>query len=55
MTQELFSPRLFTAYRFAMQTHKEDQKQKRKGKDVPYIVHPMAVALILARAGVGVL
>lgn len=26
-------------------------RQDRKGKDVPYIAHPMAVAILLARAG----
>lgn len=39
------------AIRFAVQTHEIDQKQRRKGKDVPYIVHPMTVGLILASAG----
>lgn len=35
---------------FAIEVHKE---QKRKGKDIPYIVHPLGVALILARTGAG--
>lgn len=39
------------AVALAIQTHEIDQKQKRKGKDVPYIVHPLAVGLILAKAG----
>ncbi|MFZ2682050.1 MAG: HD domain-containing protein [Patescibacteria group bacterium] len=39
------------AIELAIQTHEVDQKQKRKGKDIPYIVHPLAVGLILARAG----
>ncbi len=33
---------------FATEVHKT---QKRKGKDVPYITHPLAVAMILARVG----
>jgi len=34
------------AVRFATEVHRT---QKRKGKDIPYITHPMAVALILSR------
>src|SRR3989338_4734561 len=37
------------AVELALQTHEINQKQKRKGKDIPYIVHPLAVGLILAR------
>ena len=36
---------------FSIQVHETDQKQKRKGKDIAYIVHPLSVGLILARAG----
>jgi (p)ppGpp synthase/HD superfamily hydrolase len=39
------------AIRFAIKTHEFDQKQKRKGKDIPYITHPLSVGLILAMAG----
>ena len=39
------------AINFATKTHEIDQKQKRKGKDIPYIVHPLTVGLILAYAG----
>lgn len=39
------------AIRFAITTHEILQKQKRKGKDIPYITHPLTVGLILARAG----
>lgn len=49
----VFSPRIRRALRFATKTHEVYQKQKRKGKDVPYITHPLTVALILARAGAG--
>src|SRR3989344_1695393 len=39
------------AIRFSIKTHEVYQKQKRKGKDIPYITHPLIVGLILARAG----
>src|SRR3990167_1929019 len=41
------------AIRFSIKTHEVYQKQKRKGKDIPYITHPLIVGLILARAGAG--
>jgi len=39
------------AIKFAVKTHEVYQKQKRKGKDVSYIVHPLAVGILLARIG----
>lgn len=39
------------AITFATQVHEIDQKQKRKGKDIPYITHPLTVGLILSQAG----
>ena len=39
------------AIKFAVKTHEVYQKQKRKGKDVSYIVHPLAVGIFLARIG----
>lgn len=36
---------------FSFKTHEIYQKQKRKGKDVPYIVHPLMVGMTLARVG----
>ena len=47
----LYSSRVQQAIRFSIKTHEVYQKQKRKGKDVPYITHPLTVGLILARAG----
>lgn len=41
------------AIKFSIKTHEVDQKQKRKGKDIPYITHPLTVGLILACAGAG--
>lgn len=39
------------AIQFATKTHEIYQKQKRKGKDIAYITHPLAVGLILSLAG----
>lgn len=39
------------AIKFATKTHEVYQKQKRKGKDIAYITHPLTVGLILAYAG----
>src|SRR3989338_5714089 len=39
------------AIRFSIKTHEIYQKQKRKGKDIPYIIHPLTVGLILSRVG----
>jgi len=36
---------------FATKTHEVYQKQKRKGKDIAYITHPLTVGIILAYAG----
>ncbi len=48
---EAYPEKVQKAVRFALKTHEVDQKQKRKGKDIPYITHPLTVGLILARAG----
>jgi hypothetical protein len=47
----LFTHKISQAIKFATKTHEVYQKQKRKGKDIPYITHPLTVGLILARAG----
>ena len=47
----LYSHKISHAIRFSIKTHEVYQKQKRKGKDIPYITHPLVVGLILARAG----
>lgn len=39
------------AIKFATKTHEVYQKQKRKGKDVSYITHPLTVGIILSRIG----
>jgi (p)ppGpp synthase/HD superfamily hydrolase len=43
-----FSPRLDAALVFAARAHRE---QVRKGSDIPYIIHPVQVSLILLRHG----
>lgn len=45
------SPRLQDAIHFALDVHETQQHQKRKGKDVPYIVHPLNVGILLAQVG----
>ncbi len=47
----LYTQKIQHAIRFALKTHEGYQKQKRKGKDVPYIVHPLTASIILASAG----
>lgn len=43
--------RIIKAIKFATKTHEVYQKQKRKGKDIPYIIHPLTVGIILAQIG----
>src|SRR5882724_9454492 len=47
----IYSEQIQKAIRFSTKTHEVYQKQKRKGKDIPYITHPLIVGLILSRAG----
>ena len=47
----IYTLRIQKAIQFAIKTHELDQKQKRKGKDVPYVTHPLSVGLILANIG----
>ncbi len=47
----IYSLAIQKALRFSIKTHEVYQKQKRKGKDIAYITHPMTVGMILARAG----
>lgn len=39
------------AIKFATKTHEVYEKQKRKGKDIAYITHPLTVGLILSATG----
>ena len=47
----LYTRKIQDAIYFAVKTHEIYRKQKRKGKDVPYITHPLIVGMILAQAG----
>jgi len=47
----LYTKLIKKAISFSTRVHEIDQKQKRKGKDIAYIVHPLSVGLILAKAG----
>jgi len=47
----IYTPKIQRAIRFAIRVHEQYQKQKRKGKDVPYVVHPLIAGMILSRIG----
>jgi len=47
----IYTQKIQNAIYFSVKTHEVYQKQKRKGKDIPYIAHPLIVGLILAHAG----
>lgn len=47
----IYTKKIRSAIRFAIKTHEIYQKQKRKGKDVAYISHPLTVGIILASTG----
>jgi (p)ppGpp synthase/HD superfamily hydrolase len=44
-----YSQKIKAAIHTAIRVHELDQKQKRKGKDIPYITHPLIVGMILSR------
>jgi len=46
-----YLPKIQKAIKFSIKTHEVYQKQKRKGKDIAYITHPLTVGTILAAAG----
>ena len=47
----IYTRKIQKAIRFAIKTHEGYQKQKRKGTDVPYIVHSLSVGLLLSLSG----
>ncbi|TAJ13522.1 HD domain-containing protein [Patescibacteria group bacterium] len=47
----IYTKKIKDAVKFSIKTHQVYQNQKRKGKDIPYITHPLTVGLILACAG----
>lgn len=46
-----YTPKIQRAIKFSIKTHEVYQKQKRKGKDISYITHPLTVGLILSLVG----
>jgi (p)ppGpp synthase/HD superfamily hydrolase len=46
----IYTEKIRKAIKFAIKTHDVYQKQKRKGKDIAYINHPLTVGLILSLA-----
>lgn len=47
--ERAYSPRLQEAIQLALTVHEIDQKQRRRSRDLPYITHPLTVAIILSR------
>lgn len=47
----IYTSLIRNAINFSITIHEIQQKQKRKGKDIPYLTHTFTVGLILARAG----
>ncbi len=47
----IYTDAIRRSIKFSVKTHEVYQKQKRKGKDVAYITHPLTVGIILTRAG----
>jgi len=47
----IYTTKIQKAVEYAIKIHEVDQKQKRKGKDIPYITHPLTVGLILSISG----
>jgi len=45
----IYTPLIHRAIEIAIKVHELDTKKKRKGKDIPYITHPLIVGMILAR------
>jgi (p)ppGpp synthase/HD superfamily hydrolase len=46
----IYTDKIRRAIKFASKTHNQYQQQKRKGKLIPYITHPLTVGLILSLA-----
>lgn len=47
----VYNLRIKNAIRFSIKTHEVYQKQKRKGKDIAYVTHPLTAGIILAMTG----
>jgi (p)ppGpp synthase/HD superfamily hydrolase len=46
-----YTQKIQFAIKFAIKTHEVYQHQKRKGKEIAYIVHPLTVGIILSTMG----
>lgn len=46
----IYTSKIQKAIKFATKTHEVYQKQKRKGKDIAYITHPLTLGIILSQA-----
>lgn len=49
----IYTYKIKQAVQLATEAHEINQKQKRKGKDIAYITHPLTVGLLLSQAGAG--
>ena len=49
----IYTEKIKKAVNFSIKVHEIDRHQKRKGKEVSYITHPLTVGLILSQAGAG--
>jgi len=47
----IYTKKIQDAIHFSIAVHEEPVKQKRKGKEVPYVTHPLTVGLIISLAG----
>lgn len=47
----IYTRNIEKAIKFAGKTHNHYQQQKRKGKNIPYISHPLTAGIILSLAG----
>lgn len=47
----VYTEKVRRAIKFAAKTHNHYQNQKRHGKEIPYITHPLTAGIILSRAG----
>jgi len=47
----IYTKKIQKAIKFASKTHNQYQQQKRKGKEIPYIAHPLTAGIILSLAG----
>ena len=50
MLHQIYSQKIQKAIHLAITTHEVHEKQKRKGKDIAYITHPLTVGLMLSQA-----